>query len=111
MQGEISKRSRKLAKTFKNKRFGKAERIKINNKLYEGDLVTNYLAGAGSICSDLLLEHRENPFNSVDEIIGELQKFALESLNDFYSNYSLPENRFRKITIEDILEGKYKMLF
>ena len=101
----------KLANTFVAHRYGKADRVKINKKLFKDDLMALYLAGIGTAASVVLQEHKKRPFVDVDEIIGELHNIGLESMNDFYRDYSKGVNKLRRVDVEDMLENGCNGLF
>ena len=107
----IKQAGNRLASRFIAQRFGKADRVKVNKKFYKDDLMAHYLAGVGTACSVILQEHRAKPFESVDEIIGELHHIALESMNNFYKDYSRGINKLRRVTVEDMLENQCEGLF
>lgn len=107
----MNREGRHLSKTFLEMRYGQAEKKKLNRKLYQDDLVTCYMAGASSVLAKIIKEHRANPYKEVDELIGEMQEVAVSTMNDFYKKYSTGLNKFKRITLEDMLENQGKGLF
>lgn len=106
----ITKHARNLANQFVTKRFGtknvnKNLRIKFAPDVYKKDLLSHYYGGASQMAQEIARLHKEEPFNSVDEIIGELEILAGMCLDDFSKR--IHDNPFkRKITTDSIISGQ-----
>lgn len=107
----IVKEALKLSKTFLDMRFGQADKKKLNKKVFRDDLSTLFMAGSSTVLATLIKEHRRKPYSDVEELIGDMQELAVETMNDFYKNYSTGINRMKRITLEDMLNNEGKGLF
>ncbi len=96
--------SEKWAKPLVDCRYPKgADRIKVNKKTLLNDLVSAHSAGAMNVCETLLSSHIHNPYQTVDELIGDLQIKIKENWNTFYK-YN-PKNN-APLIIEDVIKMK-----
>lgn len=82
-------------------RFGQADRIKVSRKFYSHDIEACILNGRSEVLEEILNAHNQEPFGSVDELIGELQLKLMNNWNDFHRLFPLST---RPITVERILK-------
>lgn len=57
--------------------------LKINKKTYQRCVELTHVHSKVSICESILKSHRENPYQTVDELLGDLQIVLAASWNHF----------------------------
>lgn len=90
-----------LSKSVIEARFGQADRIKISRKHFAHDIDSCVLSGRSEAIEKILNRHMANPYQSVDEIIGDLQLDLLANWNSFHK---LWPRQTRPITLERIMK-------
>jgi hypothetical protein len=73
----------KWTKGLTDTRFVQGDRRKFNKKLFYGDLEASYCAGVLGLIEELQKEHLKNPYDTIDEMLGDLQLLHVELFNDF----------------------------
>jgi hypothetical protein len=61
----------------------KNEILKLNRRTYQRCIETTHVHSKVAICEAILKMHRENPYATVDEVLGDLQLILVESWNHF----------------------------
>lgn len=112
----LIKSAKSLANTFVKRRYkisvitrnNRNVRVKLQAETYKKDLCTFYYSGVSQLAQDIIQIHRENPFNNIDELIGELEIQAGICLDEFakkiQTNFTTS-----KITLDDIVTHKIEL--
>jgi len=88
-------------------RYGlQADKVKVCKKHYKRDMESCVLSGRSEMLESILKRHFENPYGTVDEIIGDLQLELVDSWNDFHKLWPTVT---RSITLEAVLKD-HKMM-
>ena len=94
--------SKTFPKQITSKHFGQADRKKFNRKLFESEIRFAYLAGACGVLFELINEHKVEPFNNVDEFIGDIEtRYSVYGTELFKKHLT---THHQKLTVEEIRE-------
>jgi len=77
--------------------------LKIKSKWYSEEIMTTLAIGQAVLVEKIINSHKDNPYESVDELIGDLQLVAKDVLNQF--NMKGGVKRITQYDIEDFLTG------
>lgn len=80
-------------------RYGIAPRIKMNKKLFQGDIESAWIAGYLSALEEIRIKHNEEHYRDVDEILGDTHIMSKKVFNKF--NTKLAGGKLRPVQIED----------
>ena len=80
---EMLSDSGRFAREMATAKFKHADRLKVNKKEYSEYTHASHLAGKTAICEAIIKAHSETPYNSIDELIGDLQLMLVQSGNQF----------------------------
>lgn len=83
--------------------FGEADSKKIKKDRLYKELLNAGRYGAMDTCVEILKKHRDNPYKSTDELVGELQALVLENYK--LMRKSLKLNNIPELTIEQIINS------
>lgn len=86
-------------------RYGQATKIKLSKNLYFGDVESAHLAGGMCIIETILNVHNKEPYETTDEIIGDLQIALSKHWNYYKRKYDY--KNYSKIDIEDLIFSKF----
>jgi len=76
---------------------------KISSKWFSEEIMTVLATGQSMMVEKVINNHKDNPYESVDELIGDLQLIAKDVLNQF--NMKGGVKRITQYSIEDMLPG------
>ncbi len=91
--------------------YRQADNVKIGKKAYLWEIELTHNHGKVEIARSLLERHLENPYKSVDELIGDIQLLLVESKNDLWKlmpNHTDPANLERLIKDTEAIVGLHK---
>lgn len=93
--------SRKFGADVARSRYGKVDRVKMCQKNYSHDMSMATSSGKIEVINVLLQSHLDNPYTSVEELMGDIQLLAVHSWNELHS---LNPKSFVPTNIERILK-------
>lgn len=93
----------KISKQITDSVYGKADRLKMSKKFFSLYLESCIATGRVEAMENILNKHKAQPFNTVDELVGELQLEVVQSWNTF--NKLWPQTTL-PISIERVLKDQ-----
>lgn len=91
MKSKVIRSMREIANQFVLIRFSRHGKLiphfKMNAQDYKGDLEGLFIAGYLNACEHILLEHKAEPFESVDLFVGEVEARRKVVFDFFVKNY------------------------
>lgn len=82
--------------------YGSATRLKMQSSQFSKHIEKAYLSGRFSILYEIFELNKENNFQDIDELLGELHKIYASESKEMTTKYL--NNPFYKVEIEDILK-------
>lgn len=95
-------KSRNFAFTLTKERFSMAEKKKFGKKLFFVDVESSWIAGFLNAYDDVFKSHKENPYATVEELLGDMHTWSKDYFN--YYNIKHARGKLRRIEVEDFLE-------
>lgn len=93
--------SRRLAQDVAIAKYKDAPRVKLAKKEYENTLRSMHLSAKINLSEILLRMHKTNPYQSIDELIGDLQVVLVNSWKEFRTlNFDV---EMGSLSIEDLI--------
>lgn len=87
-----------------NVRFGRqADKIKISRKAYSIDLESMSLSGRSEALEEIIKRHKDKPYGTIEEVIGDVQLLLLSNWNEFHR---LWPTSTRSLTLEEVLKDQ-----
>lgn len=101
---KITEENNKIINTMSFQRFPNPKNPrKIGRKWYKEEVMTVLATGQAMLIEKLLRNHGENPYNDVDELLGDLQIIGVEVLNQF--NLKGGAKQVNRYAVEDMMSG------
>lgn len=88
---------------IKMPRLLSADRAKFSRKEISSIVTDNILLGRLNLCEAILKNHQNNPYQSIDELIGDIQIMMVDSNDELRSNNPKHPYRFK---VEDLIAPK-----
>lgn len=79
MLDKLDKLRSKYSRDITAKNFKQAERVKLNRKLFDKEIRCSYSYGIFCIASELINQHKDNPYKSVDEVMADIQLVVVDN--------------------------------
>lgn len=96
--------SRQFANMHAKTLYGDAPKLKINKDKFKNNSEYAHLIGRAFACETIMRRHNANPYETVDEILGDLQIEYTECVNQFRKDCAF--HALKPLKVEDFVEYK-----